>query len=183
MVCTLEKKHHLRSQGWWSSLDWVWASFSRFLWARPDPAAVSLNMAFLTNHVLRRHPVEKLRKSQKTTWEKWNSMEIPGNFSKRKHIFFLIKKFPLLFDASDVGITLRKHRLRVQTCGGKAGFGSGDLIPSIGPAAVKSAFLPIIIFDPGRCWKTGKLSFRDLVKLRGIFCSSLEDAEWDIFSG
>lgn len=61
MVCTLEKKNHLRSQGWWSSLDWVWASFSRFLWARPDPAAVSLNRAFRTNHFLRRHPVEKLR--------------------------------------------------------------------------------------------------------------------------
>jgi len=32
---------------------------------------------------------------------------------------------------------------------GEAGFGSGDLIPSIGPAAVKSAFLPIIIFESG----------------------------------
>ncbi|CAK9053868.1 unnamed protein product [Durusdinium trenchii] len=32
---------------------------------------------------------------------------------------------------------------------GEVGFGSGELIPSIGPAAVKSAFLPIIIFESG----------------------------------
>lgn len=32
---------------------------------------------------------------------------------------------------------------------GETGFASGDLIPSLGPAAVKSAFLPIIIFESG----------------------------------
>lgn len=134
-------------------MDWALASFSRFLWARRDPASFptlfslgfALNLAFLNQDLL-----EQLQKPQ------IGKLKFHGKFigisSKDNVCFFFLKSlFPSPFRFFRCGVIIPK------TTRGKAGFGSGDLIPSIGPAAVKSAFLPIIIFDPGR-WIRGSFS-------------------------